>query len=99
MLSASAITIEGIKITHLPFSHFSKISDAFMPSFGLSVNHHIRAWVSVTKFMGLLYLYLAAEGLLCKSDVFISNIHTLQNSFEGSYFFACSGDFFEDGNF
>ena len=51
MLSDSAMTIEGIKIIFSPFSHFSKISEAFKLILELFVNHQRRACVSATKFI------------------------------------------------
>src|SRR5208337_552435 len=77
MLSASAMTIEGTKRTLSPFSHRSNISAAFALIFGLSVNHHRRACVSVTKFMETLYAGFAIEGFFCGGDVLIGNYHAL----------------------
>ena len=51
MLRASAITMEGTKITLSPCSHFSNIADALRLNLGLAVNHHKSACVSATKFM------------------------------------------------
>src|SRR3990172_3607506 len=86
MLRASAITIDGIKMMLSPFSHSSNIPAAFLLSLGLSVNHQMRAWVSVTKFIEALYPCFAVKGFLCKGDVFISNIHALQYALEGDCF-------------
>ena len=100
MLNASAITIEGTKITFSPFFHISQKSlrplDLFL---GLLVNHQRRACVSVTKFIKALYPYFAIEGLFCESYIFLGNIHPFENPLERYNFLPVGVSFLRTVNF
>src|SRR4030042_2224441 len=95
ILRASAITIEGMKITFSPCSHFSKISDAFELILGLLTNHQRRACVSVTKFMGNLNPYFGVERFLYGSNVLIGNIYAFKNTLELDNLFPGGSKFLE----
>jgi len=96
MLKASAMTIDGIKMTLLPFSQLVKISQAFELIRGLSVNHQSRACVSVTKFMYPLHACLAVEGFLGSGYVGFGDVDAFKNSLKGYNFFACWGELLEN---
>ena len=85
MLSASAITIEGMKMIFSPASHFSKTPEAFGLIFGLSVNHQSRACVSATKFISILYFCAAIKRFFCRGDFLLGNINLYETTYNLSH--------------
>src|SRR4030042_4238065 len=79
ILRASAITMDGMKITFSPFSQFSKISEALELILGLSVNHHRSACVSAIKFM-ILKLNIAVKRLLGGGNIHVGDIYPFDNA-------------------